>query len=773
MPHQAILAFIFGIALMAWSPILPSMPWVIFILTLSAVFLLRGWRRFGLLCLGFFWCALVAHSALESRWPASQAGEVHEIEGAVMGLPEWSGESLRFRLKLSEPELPRLVDVRWYRPREHLQPGDVWRLSAALYPPTGRLNFSGFDYERYLLTEGVHATARVRAGQSHPAPQKVGRERGWMSDIHRARQHLAERVQASTTRLEVAALKRALLLGDRRGIDEGLRDLLQATGTAHLLAISGLHVGMMASIGAAVGVGLWAGIVAFGGRFSRSRTALGVGWVFAFGYAALAGFSLPTQRALIMLTVAMVATFAHRRTSAMDGLLLALLIVLLLDPLSILTVGLWLSFAAVAVLIWGFGWRTQTAKAKMPAWSLMRAQWLVMVGLLPISIGVFGQWVPGAFVANVVAIPWVSGVVLPSLLLSTALSFWADSGAWWMALSDRSVSALLAGLDWLERTGWSAVTMAPMAPSMMMVGVFGALWWLAPPGFAARGLGGVLLLGVVMTAEAPRHDRGMTLTVFDVGSGLAAMIEQGSYRMLFDTGPGDGAGRDVIGDILAKQAKHPHDPQDRWVINDLVMSWDHRGHRGGLASVLSLGWVRRVHQSFGAVDIDAPSVATVHRCQRGASWRHGVLRFAFLHPGPRLPALGGNSSCVLLVTHPKARVLIVSGLDAVGEAHVLQMHQSLKVDALIVARSGHADTTSTHWLNQLAPRHAVISVSMNDRFQRPDRGVIDRLLEAGVELHQTAHCGAVSLTWTAESTMPTVTTAIGQRRRFWHSGRNC
>lgn len=758
---------------MAWCPFLPPPGWLWGLAGLGVTALIHHRSRLACFCFGLCWCAVSAQQAIDARWPHERAGEVQVIEGTVVGLPEWSGQSLRFRLKTDDPNAPKLIEARWYRAREHIQPGDIWRLPLALYPPNGRLNFSGFDYERYLLTEGIHATARVRSGASHPQPQYLGTQDHGMAAVHRLRQRLAEHIQATTTDLDVAALKRALLLGDRSAISDQVRQLLQDTGTSHLLAISGLHVGMMAGLGAVVGVVIWGGCVLLGIPITRTRTALGVGWLFALGYAALAGFSLPTQRALIMLTVAMLATLARRRTSPVDGLLLALLVVLLIDPLGVLSAGLWLSFGAVAFLIWGFGWRTQTSKHPAVGRGLMRAQWLVMVGLLPLSVGIFGHWVPGAFAANVGAIPWVSVVVLPATLLSTGLSVagvpWVDFAHW----ADQSLAVVLMALAALNDTGLSAVPMPSVTVSMMAVGLVGAAWLLAPAGWAARSVGGALLVGAVLVPKDTAPDNVVSVTVFDVGSGLAAVVESGSYRLLFDTGPGDGEGQDTLGGLLARQDKRMGDPPSRQVFNDVVLSWDHRGYRGGLSSLLDRAWVGRVYQSFDAVDEAVPSVAAVQRCQRGTTWSHADLHFEFVHPGPYLPDLGGNSSCVLSIRHSQGSVLLVSGLDAVGEAHVLQMQKGIGADTVVVARSGHADATSDAWLDALNPERAVISVGLNDRHQRPDPAVVERLVGRGVDLYQTSHCGAVAISWTSGDDQPHIETAVGQRRRFWHGARNC
>jgi len=773
MPHRAIFAFVAGIAVVAWLPMLVPGLGLLLLAALAVLGLIQRWFGWALFGLGMVWCGIATHQAMEDRWPDERAGEIHWVEGTVVGLPEWSNQSLRFRLSVDHPDFPELIETRWYRARTHLKPGETYRFPLALTPPTGRLNFSGFDYERYLLTEGIGALARVRTGDGEPTRVPSSAPPTLMARVHRWRQIMAEQIQATTTDLDVAAVKRALLVGDRRAIDDDLQTRLQATGTAHLLAISGLHIGMMAGLGFFVGALVWAAVTLAGLRSNRARLAMVIGWGCAAGYAALAGFSLPTQRALIMLTVAMLAVLARRRVSPVDGLLWALVVVLLIDPLSILTVGLWLSFAAVGFLIWGLAWRTQTPKWRLPGRELIRAQWLVMVGLAPLSIGVFGQWVPGAFVANLVAIPWVSFVVLPTTVLATALSWIEPSAAGLTHVADGALLILLDGLGKLSVSAWSAVDMASVAPAMVAVGLVGAGWLLSPAGWPARGLGAVLLLAAMLTPRPSQERQSFKVTAFDVGSGLAVLVEQGDYRLLFDTGPGDGQGRDVLGDILNQQDRRRRDPHARWVIDDAVLSWNHRAYRGGLGSLLSQAWIRRIHQSFDAVDEASSAVANTRRCQRGVRWSQGVTRFEFLHPGPHLPDLGGNSSCVLWIQHPQTSLLLVSGLDAVGEAHVLKMNPHVRADTVLAARSGHASATSAPWMDQLDPSYVLISVAKHDRHQRPDVGLIDRAASRGAEVFQTATCGAIELTWHRQQAGPSIRTAVDQRRRFWHGPRNC
>ncbi len=786
---------------MAWWPNLPNIGFYLGILILAifgSIWAVMRSQTFGLkagsLCfgwvVGFCWCGWVAHMAMADRWPrvndtqevnATPLSEIYWVEGQVVGLPMNSGDSLRFEFATHDRVFPRRLLVRWHRPNAYVVPGQHWRLPLRIEAPLGRLNFGGFDYEQYLLAEGIGGLARVSTS-AHRA-QLLGQSNAMIASFNQIRQVLAEKIQAKTASLEVAALKRALLIGDRQAISAETREVLEATGTAHLLAISGLHVSMVAGFGMGLGSVVWMFFALSRLQIPRRRVMVSIGWLAGLGYAGLAGFSLPTQRAVLMLTVLALALLWQRRIQPFDGWLAAAFLVLLINPLAALSVGFWLSFLAVAFLIWGFAWRTGSLRRLQKVRGLIGAQLILSVGLWPLNVGVFGQWAPTAFLANLVAIPWVGFLVLPSLLVSALIEElrWSMSVISWV--SDESLALLMQFLGWLAGFDFGPQTLGFGTAWAIVFALIGATWLLSPSGWPGRWVGLALMGPLAMSALpslAQRSDiaaremdqEALRVSVLDVGSGLALIAETNHYRLMYGTGPGDGVGQDAIGDVLG------HWPwatgsTGRMVIDDLVLSHAHRAHVGGLGAIGQWAWVRRAHIPPGMTLDPTLPIGQIEGCRRGQRWIEGPWTFEVVHPGQHLPDLGGNSGCVLWVHSTASSMLIAGGLDAIGEAHVMQMVPDLKADVLMIARSGHEQTTSEVWVKQIDPRMALISVSANDAYGRPADALLNRLDEFDVRVLQTSQCGALRLTLNAIDPEILVETSVANKPRFWRNHSNC
>lgn len=774
MIQKTMLAVIVGTVLAAWSPYLPGVYWLVG-LTAVGLLVLRVSVPITGLVLGFVWCALAGHQMLADRWGPEESQRSDLVHGEVVGLPTWSGDSLRFDFRPTRhsKDLPKLVRVYWYRAKVHVSPGEQWALRLRLHPPKGRLNFSGFDYEHYLVEQGIGAIAQVHVGEPDEAARYLGINNGLFSWFDRQRLRLAENIQARTVDLEVAAIKRALLVGDRSGLEEGTRLMMQHTGTAHLLAISGLHVGMVAGFGGVLAMGLWWVISLLGMRFNRRGVVLMVGWVCAFFYTGLAGFSIPTQRALVMLAVAVVALMWRRRIQPFDGLLVAATLVVLWHPLSVLSAGFWLSFAAVAYLIWGFAWRMGPLQRWRAGRALIRAQWLVSLGLVPLSLTVFGQWSVSSFLANAVAIPWVSALVLPGLLTSTLAEEISLVLPLVGQLTDQALALLLLALGWIQAHLSLFITGQPSKMVVTVLGLWGAWWLLGPSGWPARWMGGLLMLPLITFPKVAANTADLTMEVLDVGGGLAVSVGIDQYRFLYDVGPSRDDDRTPIAELINDWPMDTQATGSVRMIDDLVLSHRHGQHVGGMKSLSGLVWARRLRYSAWIEHPESVSAGEFITCARGQQWSVAQWHFEVLHPGPFLPDLAGNSSCVVRIVNDQHSILLAGGLDLHGESHLLMAYPDLKADVLIVANSGHRQSTSETWLQTLNPSWALISVSAKDRFGRPDDGVLRRLQARDIKTLTTAECGALRLAFSATSPELVVTTAVGDRPRFWRLRGPC
>ncbi|AKS42193.1 DNA internalization-related competence protein ComEC/Rec2 [Wenzhouxiangella marina] len=759
MGWQPLLAFSSGVVLAALLPSLPGQGAVLALLLplIGLVF----WRPTRLPALGLFgaaWFVLNAHWQLESEWPESRTGEQHRVSGQVTGLPRWRGQSLEFDFladQSNDERWPARIQLRWYRPPGYLQPGQRWQLEVQLEPPQGRLNTGGFDRRRHLLAERVGALGRVRSGQLE------ARADGPAGLVNRGRQYLSEVIAAETAGLQEGALMRALSVADRSGLDAPTRELLRQTGTSHLLAISGLHVGMVAALAAFLGGLLLSPLTLLWRRLDRRRLALGLAILAALSYALLAGLSLPTQRAVLMLCVVAGAYLARRGLRPAHALLLAFAAVLLLDPLSPLATGFWLSFAAVAVLIWAFAWRS-SSQTGAAAWllGLLRAQLVIGVGLLAFNAGLFEQVSLIGLPANLIAIPLVGLWILPSLLVALALIAIDLPADWALGLAETGLELLLSYLAWL--TGFEAAIAArPGAGLLAVVLAFvGSMWLLAPRGWPGRWLGLCLIAPVLWPKSAePLQPGELRLHLFDLGSAQAVLVGTAEEWLLYDTGPGDGEGRDAIGGLLPAMLAG----QSSAGLDRLVLSRPHRSSSGGLGSVLDA--VSEAGRYSPSADLGRP-------CLAGEGWTSGAYRFEFLHPGPGLPDLGHNSSCVLRIEGPGGAVLLPGAIDAQVESRLIDAPRTVEAEVLLLSDSGHRRGSSAAWLQAVQPALALISVARSDRWGRPHPETLERLQSTEVAWQSTARCGALTV-HLRPGQAPRVESARGRSLRFWNRDPDC
>lgn len=748
------LAFVCGCLLASWLPSLPGLGILLLLAVVVGIFCaFDATRLTAVFVLGALWFLAAAQWQIDRQWPSELAGEVVEVTGTIVDLPRRAGQSQRFVLAVEEWQgvhaPPERIQVRWYRPFRRLEPGSRWRMALRLTPPTGRNNPGGFDYQRYLMAQRVGAVGSVR-GQPRLLANDPGKR--WLD---RQRQRLSDILQSETTDRDVAALKRALGIADRSGMRPELSERLRQTGTAHLLAISGLHIGMVAGLVGLVAGWLAAPLGLWAGRVDRRRVGVLAGLAAALVYAGLAGFTLPTQRALVMLAVLAVALLARRSVPPGHALLLALLAVLLFDPLSPLAMGFWLSFAAVAVLIWAFAWRPSGPGSWLAG--LFRAQLILLVGLLPLNVGLFGQLVPGALLANLVAIPLMGLVILPALLVDLVTMLTGMPAFPVAALADGGLAVLLAVLEWLQGLTATHVPLSAGPAWSVPLAALGAAWLIAPSGWPARGLGAVLLLPLLWPAGPKAVDDQLKAWFLDVGNGLAVLVRTQDETLLYDTGPGDGAGGDAISGILPEAMQ-------QWridAIDRVVVSHDHRGHAGGLASVAGEG-----------TTVFGNGIEGARPCRIGGGWTSGAYRFRFLHPSAALPDLDGNSSCVLHVSGPGGGLLLTGGIDADVEARLVTQWSGPPADVLQLPAGGHRDGSSPVFLATVRPRLALASVARYDRFGRVHPETRDRLESLGIDWVTTGRCGAVRVVL-QPGRAPLARSLATLRPRFWKTRAGC
>ena len=756
---QVLLLFCGGAIGAAAFPALVSWPGAALVLVVGLA--LAGWpvtRIWAALPAGVLWFSLHALAFQHQAWPVERAGETVEITGRVVGLPEQREGRARITFRPDGQArrigVPAKLLSSWYRPLEWFRPGERWRLTVTLEPISGRVNPGLFDYQRYLTARGVGALGRIESARRLDEPVLIGAP-------DRFRQRFADWLQAKTVNLDVAALHRALTVADRAAMSPELSERLRRTGTAHLLSISGLHVGMVAGI-----AGLLAGLLStpllrLRAWPDRRRAMLVAGLIAAFCYALLAGFSLPTVRALVMLLAGFGAMLWRRAIGPGRALLTALTAVLLLDPMAPLAIGFWLSFGAVAVLIWVFSGR---ARGKGWLRGLVQAQVVIAIGLLPLNIGIFGQWAPTALVANLVAIPLVGFWVLPSLLLALGFFVLGLPAGTMVAVSEQGLLLFLALLDslqivepWFAGLSTPAVA-APGLTAIMLAGI-GALWLLAPRSWPMRPLGAVLLLPLLWPATHSLAEGEFEVMVPDLGDGQAVIVRTRSEVLLYATGPGDGDARSLVPGTLAPLVRQGGTRR----VDRIVVPYAHRDYAGGLADA---------RRQWPEASILSPGRSGDARCVAGQAWSVDGVDFRFLHPSSALPDLGGDSSCVLEVRSHAGSILLTGGIgDAVARRLVVE-DRLRPVDVLVLPRKGHRASLDGAWLESLAPDLGIATADAFNVRGLPHNKTRKRLAGLGATLATTGECGALTVRFALDQSLHIEAERVSAPR-FWRRANNC
>lgn len=612
-------------------PASPAWPWWCVVAVAGLYGCWRGgaWRVGGAFACGASLAGLHAVFALALQLPAELERADLPLSGRVVGLPEHDVDRTRFLFRvdrgdaMSDALQGRLLRLAWYDDRDGastgrhaLEAGSRWAFTARVRAPRGLRNPGWYDSEKHAFARRIAAVGYVR-DREPPVPLRAGQ------GIDRWREQVAQRIGAAVPSAS-SRYVRALALGDTRGLDEIDWETLRATGLTHLIAISGFHVGLVAGFFALLAGGLWKLWPPLGRLLPRPHAAVLATFSAALFYAAVAGWALPTVRTVLMIGVAMAARLWRRPLGVADALALAGIAVVAVDPLSLLTAGFWLSFAGVAWLVWCL----PDAQGKPVLASFLRAQWVATLGLLPLTVILFGQASLAGPVANLVAIPWWSLVVVPLSLLGTALDAvhagWG-AGTWRLAawcfdlgwpLFER-LAASGASLWWLPEARWFALPLAVLA----------AFWLLLPRGVPGKPLAALLWLPLLWPdRQLPGHGAA-DITVLDVGQGLSVLVRTRHHALLYDMGPAVPDGYDA-GERVVLPALHALGVRR---VHALVASHADLDHAGGLAAV---------RRRFPAAPLFAPEHAGL-----------GVRRRASQEAAGRWMAWA-SASCIRRCTFP-------------------------------------------------------------------------------------------------------------------------
>lgn len=734
-------ALLAGISAALWSPVLAPLP---LLFALAAAGLLFWWRAvrvrwLGPLLFGFALAGLHAIHALSVQLPPDWEKREFLVQGRIVQLPEHqprrSGFVLRVDNGLDQPEplRGRLLRLSWYDQydgtgtgRDRLRAGQRWQLTARVRAPRGLRNPGGFDSEKHALADRLTATGYVRAPET---AQLLVPAHGLNAWRERMSAEIAGVVPATSSRFIAA-----LALGDTRGLDDADWQTLRANGLTHLIAISGFHVGLVAGFFALVGGAIWWVWPALGRRCPRPVAAAIAGLLGAALYAAVAGFALPTVRTVLMIAVVAGVRATRRKFSAFDSLALAAIAVLLVDPLSALSAGFWLSFFGVAWLLWCL-----PTAGRQPLRDLVSAQGVATLGLLPLSAVLFDQASLVGPLANLVAVPWWSLVVVPLALAGTGLEFvhagwgavpWRLAG-WCFELSWPLFDFLAASdlaLWWLRESRWFALPLA----------MFGAFWLLLPRGLPGRPLAMLLWLPLLWPARNLPGPGEAEIQVLDVGQGLSILVRTSGHSLLYDMGPAAPDGFDA-GERVVLPALHALGVRQ---LDRAVASHGDNDHAGGFPAV------RARVPVLAAISPEGSGVPDTRPCVAGESWNWDSVQFRFLHPPPYFPYLGNDASCVLRIQTAHGSALLTGDIGEVIERDLVRRSLLdpdgwLEADVVVMAHHGSAGASDAGFVTATGASHALVSSGHGNRFSHPRPEILSRWHGIGARTSDTSQGGAL------------------------------
>lgn len=729
------------IHLPAWTDasLLASLPLLLWL------FYLRPSQRYLLAFLmGYLWALFVAHSYLQQRLDAQWQGEDLLITGQVSGLVVQGARSVRFNLRIDDVKhqdirlddfKPQLLRLSWYHTKQLIRPGQRWQLHVRLKPPHGMLNPGGFDYEKWLFQQGIHATGYVRRSESN----RQLAANTW--HIDGLRQQLIQQISVAFDSPHQGLLH-ALSVGYKANMTPQHWRVMIDTGTSHLMAISGLHIGLVAGMvfflaRLLVPVGLM--------RFiSKQQFAALLSLLAAGFYAALAGFAVPTQRAFVMLLVVLLALLLKRPAFSLNTLSLALLAVLLLDPLAPLSAGFWLSFIAVLLIALIIGGRVARQRGWLQG---IRLQWLIALSMLPISVLLFQQGSLVSPLANMLMIPLVGLLIVPMLLLASLLSTMtliplsSSTSAWLFSTAGQIFDYCWPVLEWLAQLPLASWQQASLPLTHSMAGLLGGLLLILPRGFPLKAAGLILLLPMVFY-QPPRPQPGeFWLQLLDVGQGLSVLVQTRDHTLLYDAGAKTSERFDLGRLVIEPLLRH----QGIASLDRLVISHADNDHAGGAEYLLQTIAVQQLMYGGRAEEYAYELPATAQNCKAGQQWRWNQVHFEMLHP-QRDYRKTNQQSCVLKITGGNFSALLTGDIDQPVESRLIGDYaDQLRTDVLLVPHHGSKSSSSLSFLQQLEPRLALVSAGYLNRFRHPADEVMQRYRQLGIPVLNTAEEGAISL----------------------------
>lgn len=684
----------------------------------------------GVFTLGFAWMGVFSHSVMESYLDEKFLNKSILVKGHVFNLAQQSHDKSRFVFSVNQPFNAR-VQLSWYgKNLPLLTPGDQYQLLVKLKHNNSYQNIAGFDYEKHLFSNNIHATGYVKKSIDNQFIANSG-----LSSIHTIRENIRQSIQPVLQIFEFSGVMNALIIGDRSLISDNHWQLFQSTNTTHLSVISGLHIGLVAGLVFWLSQQLWR-LCPRCLLYAPSQIfASYLGLISALSYAVVAGFSVPTQRALIMAGVVFISIILRRNHNIWQLYGLALLLVLMLSPLSVYSIGFWLSFYVVAIIIYA----AKQHQNRSYLFRLIYIQLLITIGTMPLVAWFFGVGSIFSPIANLIAIPVFSIIATPFSLIGAVMTgIGLDSLAQYCFMLVNETLALLSIiLNFLSQLDFNTWDFHHRSSVGLILLILLVAVLLSPSGLKFNSIALGLILWIVFWPTPKVDFAKAKITFLDVGQGLSIVVKTQHHTMLFDTGASYASGFSLGDRVVTPFLKASGVKQ----IDKLIISHGDNDHIGGLESILENFEVKSILTSAGE-KIKQQSQS----CQSGQKWRWDGIDFEILNPNINHSLKGNNASCVLKISNENLSVLLSADIEKKAEKYLVKtLGNKLKSDVLLAPHHGSKTSSSPAFLAAVDPKIVVISSGYKNRFKHPAPIVVNRYENLAIKILNTSCSGQIDI----------------------------
>ena len=757
--YAALIAFVLGHAItLTQSSLLPLLP----LSVLFSLFLLVAvWKRKALclaaIVLGMLSATVRFDAHLENAFPQTWERKDLQLTVKLDGLPQYHQGNIRFNAvvlkQVASKELANLIGKKillsCYRCKLSIEPNQTWKFTVRLKRPHGYASKNAFDYEKYLFRQQVIAKGYIRTkGINELLEHDAANLVSWRYSIKKSIESTLGDGAGFSTVI-------ALTIGDKSGFSKKQKKLLQETGLSHLFVISGLHIGLVFVVALWLGKWFFNFVSLFKPRLfeycPRSFLVVLPALAMACFYSALAGFSVSTQRAMIMLTIYSVFKVLGKEVGLMKVLLIAASLILIIDPFSILDSGFWLSCSAVTIIA--------IANIRNEKLNLFSLQPLLWLGMLPLTVSLFGQVSLVSPLVNLIAVPLFCGLLIPLTILVAGVHVCLPFELTGLALKTLGslYEYIFEVLTLIVKIDLAAISLSP----------FTALQYLA---FCALFIGLIrrwrisVLVACLLLMLFPWVDRSMgrernndlVVTLLDVGQGLAMVIQSAEGVTVYDTGPKYGSGFTAAEAVLIPYLRSIGAQK----LKRIIVSHADNDHIGGY-------WTLTETFSAQQVLTSRPDkIPEAQECISGMQWKEGETEFRILSPDKTTPSGSNNRSCVLLIEHGGTRILLSGDIEKQVEQHLLQIGVDLSADVLLVPHQGSKTSSTQNFIDAVNPSMAMVAAGYLNHYGHPNSEVINRYKRKRIPVLSTITSGSIEVRVKSEGF--SINQYRRDSRRFWH-----